>query len=180
MNRTAEIEEEFAKDKAERKRKYHEWRQKVNGVLEKLEAIIVEVIRDAPASSRTRRLARCELKALQRLREGEANEAVREEAHMEEATKRMRMAADSARAAGVEWMTALQDQADFAAGSAGGRLPPQEGVEATEEAAGGEARAAAGYAPWESAEEREQDIAHMGRISFLSNRYIYWFDLEET
>jgi hypothetical protein len=90
LNRTAEIEGEFAKDKAERKRKYYEWRQKVNGVLEKLEAIIVEVIRDAPVGSRTRRLARCELKALQRLREGEANEAVREEAHMEEATKRMR------------------------------------------------------------------------------------------
>jgi hypothetical protein len=70
------------------------------------------------------------------------------------------MAADSARAAGVEWMTALQDQADFAAGSAGGRLPPQEGVEATEEAAGGEARAAAGYAPWGSAEEREQYCAY--------------------
>jgi hypothetical protein len=99
LNRTAEIEEEFAKDKAERKRKYHEWRQKVNGVLDKLEAIIVEVIRDAPTNSRTRMLARCELKALQRLRESEANEAVREEAHIEEATERMRMAADSARAA---------------------------------------------------------------------------------
>ena len=33
-----------------------------------------------------------------------------------------------------------------------------------EEAAGGEAGAAAEYAPWESAEEREEDIAHMGRI----------------
>ena len=64
LNRTAEIEEEFAKDKAERKRKYHEWRQKVNGVLDKLEAITVEVIRDAPTSSKPRRLARCELKAL--------------------------------------------------------------------------------------------------------------------
>ena len=38
----------------------------------------------------------------------------------------------------------------------------QEGVEAMEEAAGGEAGAAAEYAPWESAEEREEDIAHMG------------------
>jgi hypothetical protein len=83
---------------------------------------------------------------------------------MEEATKRMRMAADSARAAGVEWMTALQDQADFAAGSAGGRLPPQEGVEATEEAAGGEAQATVGHAPWESTEEKAQDIEDMGRI----------------
>ena len=41
---------------------------------------------------------------------------------------------------------------------------PQEGVEATEEAAGGEARAPVGHAPWESAEEKAQDIEDMGRI----------------
>ena len=40
----------------------------------------------------------------------------------------------------------------------------QEGVEATEEAAGGKARAPVGHAPWESAEEKEQDLADMERI----------------
>ena len=111
---------QFAKAEAERKREYYEWRRKVNGVMGELEVIIVEVIKEAPPGSRTKKRARCELKALQRLREGEANGAMREEAHMEEVTKRIRIAADSARAAGVEWVTALQDQADFAAGSAGG------------------------------------------------------------
>ena len=41
VNRTAEIEENFAKEKAERKRKYHEWRREVKEVMGKLEVIIV-------------------------------------------------------------------------------------------------------------------------------------------
>ena len=78
VNRTAEIEEKFAEEKAERVRKYYEWRRKVKEVMGKLEAVIVEVIEKAPPGSRTRKRARCELKALQRLREGEENEAMRE------------------------------------------------------------------------------------------------------
>ena len=90
---------------------------------------MVEVSRrPAPPSSRTRKRARCELKALQRLREGEENVAMREEAHMEGVTERVRIAADSARAAEGEWGAALQDQADFVAGSAGGRPPAASSV----------------------------------------------------
>ena len=45
---------------------------------------------------------------------------------MEEVSRNVREAADSARAAAAEWVAALQDQADYAtAVEAGGRLPPQ-------------------------------------------------------
>ena len=82
--RTAEIEEEFVLENAERKRKYASWRQDVEQVLEKLEVVVREVIKEAPRDSMTRKKARSELKALQRVREEEANTlAVRDEAQMQ-------------------------------------------------------------------------------------------------
>ena len=164
-NRTAEIEEQFAEAKAERKRKYTAWRQHVEQVMGKLEAIIVEVVEKAPQGSRTSKKARIELKALQRLREEEENVAMRDEAHMEEVTRNVRQAAVSSRAAAAEWTAALQDQADYSASAeAGGRLPPQEVAADMEEAAGSQAQAAAGFAPWESVEEMEEDMEDMGRL----------------
>ena len=83
-NKTAEIEEEFAEAKAERKRKYTSWRQNVEpviGKLEVLEVLIKGVIEEAPHGSMTRKKARSELKALERVREEEANVALRDEAH---------------------------------------------------------------------------------------------------
>ena len=123
------------------------------------------------------------MKALRRLRECEKHEAMREGVRMKEWTKRVRTAADSARAAEEEWASALQGQADTAAG---GRLPPQEGAEASEEAAKGEAQATAGCAPWESVEEREQDTVDMGRIleedrsDFLLQQPVSGNDAEEA
>ena len=52
----------------------------MNEVMGKLEDIINEVIEKAPHGSRTRKKARSELKALERVREEEANVAVRDEA----------------------------------------------------------------------------------------------------
>ena len=90
---------------------------------------------------------------------------MRDEAQMQEATGNVREAADSARAAAAKWASAVQDQADYAtAVEAGGRLPPQEVAVTTEESAGSQAQAAAGYAPWKSAEETAGDIGDMGRI----------------
>jgi type IV secretory pathway TrbL component len=107
----------------------------------KLEVIIREVIEKAPQGSRTRKKALSELKALQRLREEEANVAMRDESHMEEVTRNVRKAAVSARAAAAEWVSALKDQADYAASvEAGGRLPPQEVAVDMEETAGSQAQ----------------------------------------
>ena len=58
-----------------------------------------------------------------------------------------------------------RQQSDYAAsGEAGGRLPPQEIAADMKEAAGSQAQAAAGYAPWESVEEKEEAMGDMGRL----------------
>ena len=77
---------------------------------------------------------------MERVREEEANVALRDEAHMEVVTRNVRKAADSTRAAAAEWMAALQESADYArAVEAGGRLPPQGVAVAMEETAGSQA-----------------------------------------
>ena len=43
-------------------------------------------------------------------------------------------------------------------------MPPQEIAVGTEEAAGSQAQATAGYAPWASVEDKEEDVADMGRL----------------
>ena len=141
--RTAGVVQRFEEEREERRRVHLEWRRKVHEVMGKLEDVIEEVIRTAPVNSQTRKRARVELKALWRLRECEEHEEVRERMQREEGTKRVRKAADSAGEAEEEWASALQGQADT---TAGGRLPPQEGAETSEEAAEGEAQATAGCA----------------------------------
>ena len=127
----------------------------MNMVMGELEDVITKVNEEAPLGSITRKQARSELKALQRVRQEGENVAVRDEAHMEEVSRNVQEAADSARAAAANWAAAEQDPADYAvAVEAGGRLPPQEAAVAMEEAAGSQAQAVAGCAPWESAEEK--------------------------
>ena len=78
--RTAEvmIEEEFAVARTERKRKYASWRKDVEHELVRLEGVIRKVIDEAPHDSMTRKKARYELKALDRVREDEANVVARD------------------------------------------------------------------------------------------------------
>ena len=102
LNRTAGVVQRFEEERKERRRVHLEWRRKVHEVMWKLEDVIKEVIRTAPVNSRTRKRARVELKALWRLRECEEHEAMREGVRMEEGTKRVRIAADSAREAEEE------------------------------------------------------------------------------
>ena len=76
--RTAEIGEEFAVARTERKRKYASWRKDVEHELVRLEGVIRKVIDEAPHDSMTRKKARYELKALDRVREDEANVVARD------------------------------------------------------------------------------------------------------
>ena len=71
--------------------------------------------------------ARYGLKALERVREAEANVAARDEAQMQEMSRNMQEAAESARAAAAEYDTvAARLGAVRAQLGASGRLPPQE------------------------------------------------------
>ena len=69
-----------SKGRAQRKRKYPQWRQDIEPEFERLDRVVRQVLVGAPADSRVRKLARYELKALERMREEEANVATRDEA----------------------------------------------------------------------------------------------------
>ena len=103
--RTAGVVQRFEEEEEEEERwRVHiEWRRKVHEVMGKLEDITMEVIRTAPANSRTKKLARVELKTLRRLRECEEHEEKRERVQREEGTKRVRRAAESTGEAEEEW-----------------------------------------------------------------------------
>ena len=100
------------------------WRQGVGHELVRLEGVIRKVIEEAPQGSMTMKKARYELKALERVREDEANVAVRDEAQMQLMSRNVQEAAGSARAAAAEHeaatarLNAVRAQAD-------GRLPPR-------------------------------------------------------
>ena len=142
--RTASVVQRLVEEEEELWRTHVEWRRKVHGVMGKLKGVTEEVIRTAPANSRIRKLARVELKTLQRLMECEEHEEARERMQREEAAQRVMRVAESTGEAEEEWTAALQSGAGTAAG---GRLPPQGAAEATEEVAGREPQASAGYTP---------------------------------
>ena len=116
-----------------------EWRRKVHEVMGKLKDATEEVIRTAPVNSRIRKLARVELKTLQRLLECEERAEKREWMQREEAANPVMWAE-----AEGQWAAALQSREDI---PAGGRLPPQSTVGATEGEAESEPRASAGCTP---------------------------------
>ena len=142
--RTASVVQRLVEEEEELWRTHVEWRRKVHDVMGKLKGVTEEVIRTAPANSRIRKLARVELKTLQRLMECEEHEEARERMQREEAAQRVMRVAESTGEAEEEWTAALQSRAGTAAG---GRLPPQGAAEATEEVAGREPQASAGYTP---------------------------------
>ena len=131
--RTASIVQRQVEEEQELWRTHVEWRRKVHDVMEKLKGVTEEVIRTAPANSQIRKLARVELKTLQRLMECEEHEEARERMQREGAAQRVMRIAESTGEAEEEWTAALQSRAGTAAG---GRLPPQGAAEATEDAAG--------------------------------------------
>ena len=100
---------------------------------------------------------------MEKVREEEANVAVRDEAQLQALSRNVQEATESARAAATEYDAATA-QLDAVRAHAGGRLPPQEVAVVMVEAAGSQTQAAAGCAPWESAEEKEEDTEMMGRI----------------
>jgi hypothetical protein len=116
-----------------------EWRRKGHDVMGKLKDVTEEVIRTAPINSRIRKLARVELKTLQRLMECEERAEKREWMQREEAANPVMWAE-----AEGQWAAALQSREDI---PAGGRLPPQSTVGATEGVAASEPRASAECTP---------------------------------
>ena len=142
--RTASVVQRLVEEEEELWRTQVEWRRKVHGVMGKLKGVTEEVIRTAPANSRIRKLARVELKTLQRLMECEEHEEARERMQREEAAQRVMRVAESTGEAEEEWTAALQSRAGTAAG---GRLPPQGAADATGEVVGREPQASAGYTP---------------------------------
>ena len=124
------IVQRLVEEEEELWRTHVEWRRKVHDVMGKLKGVTEEVIRTAPTNSQIRKLARVELKTLQRLMECEEHEEARERMQREEAAQRVMRVAESTGEAEEEWTAALQSRAGTAAG---GRLPPQGAAEATEE-----------------------------------------------
>ena len=129
-DRAAEIEEAVALARsevarAERKRKYPQWRRDIEPEFERLERVVRQVLVEAPADSRVRKLARYELGALERVRkeDPEANVATRDEVPVQllEMSRDVLEAAEAAEAAAAE----LDAVMATAPAQAGGLLPPQ-------------------------------------------------------
>ena len=95
--RVAEIEAESAAARAERERRYTAWRQETEDEMTKLEEVIRGVIHWAPEGSMVRGRARCGLEALERVREEEANVAMRDRVQLQAMVRDVHEAADAAR-----------------------------------------------------------------------------------
>ena len=127
-----------------RMRRYPQWRRDIEPEFERLERVMRQVLAEAPANSRVKKLARYEPKALERMREDEANVATRDEVQILEISRIVLQAAEAARVAAAELDAAMVTAPAQAGGS--GPLPPQEAAVVTVEAAGNQLHAAVGAA----------------------------------
>ena len=112
--------------RAQHKRRHSSWRQDIELEFVRLERVIRRVLVEAPAGVSVRKKARYEMKALERMREDEANVAARDEVQLLALSRNVQESAEAARAAAAEYdaVTAQLD-AVRAQMDAGGRLPPQ-------------------------------------------------------